>query len=466
MLRPGVALGVHRPRLQHPRRRRPRRARPRARRRASSASRAASASPPSTPSADRPARRTARRPTACSRSSDLSVEFLTDAGAATVVDHVSFGVDAGEVLGLVGESGSGKTVTSLAVMRLVASPPGRITGGSVDFDGPRPARRCRSRSCARCAATRSHGLPGPDDEPQPRVHHRHPARRGDPAAPHDEQVGGARTRARRAARAGGHPRPGTAPRRLPAPALGRHAPAGAARDRAVVRTRSCSSPTSRRPRSTSPSRRRSSTSCARCRRELGMAVIFVTHDLGVVADLCYRVLVMYAGQVVEEATVEELFARPRHPYTEGLLAAIPQAGTARRATRRRSPAWCPSATAMPTGCRFHPRCPYATPRVRDHPGRADRRCPTATARGASGSTSSRSRARNDRPATADTTPVATGALLSGTASRSTSRSGAASCAAPSVTCARSTASTSPSNRARPSAWSASRVRASRRSAAC
>jgi oligopeptide/dipeptide ABC transporter ATP-binding protein len=92
----------------------------------------------------------------------------------------------------------------------------------------------------------------------------------------------------------------------------------------------------------------------------GMAVIFVTHDLGVVADLCSRVLVMYAGQVVEEATVEELFARPRHPYTEGLLAAIPQADTS--GERLASiPGVVPSAIAMPTGCRFHPRCPYAVP---------------------------------------------------------------------------------------------------------
>jgi oligopeptide/dipeptide ABC transporter ATP-binding protein len=92
----------------------------------------------------------------------------------------------------------------------------------------------------------------------------------------------------------------------------------------------------------------------------GMAVIFVTHDLGVVADLCSRVIVMYAGQVVEEATVEELFARPRHPYTEGLLAAIPQAGVA--GERLASiPGVVPPATAMPTGCRFHPRCPYAIP---------------------------------------------------------------------------------------------------------
>ena len=149
-----------------------------------------------------------------------------------------------------------------------------------------------------------------------------------------------------------------------------------------------------------------------------MAVIFVTHDLGVVADLCSRVIVMYAGQVVEEATVEELFARPRHPYTEGLLAAIPQAGVA--GERLASiPGVVPAATAMPTGCRFHPRCPYAIDECDDHTGRAHRggrRPPRplhprrrAHARG---------RAMSATPP-ADTPPpgttaTATGALLSGT----------------------------------------------------
>jgi oligopeptide/dipeptide ABC transporter ATP-binding protein len=89
-----------------------------------------------------------------------------------------------------------------------------------------------------------------------------------------------------------------------------------------------------------------------------MAVVFVTHDLGVVADLCSRVIVMYAGQVVEEAPVEELFARPRHPYTAGLLAAIPQRGV--EGERLASiPGVVPPPTQMPSGCRFHPRCPYA-----------------------------------------------------------------------------------------------------------
>jgi oligopeptide/dipeptide ABC transporter ATP-binding protein len=99
---------------------------------------------------------------------------------------------------------------------------------------------------------------------------------------------------------------------------------------------------------------------------LGMAVILVTHDLGVIADLCSRVVVMYAGQVVEEASVEDLFARPQHPYTEGLLAAIPQ--VAAHDERLASiPGVVPDPHAMPTGCRFHPRCPYAIPECASAP---------------------------------------------------------------------------------------------------
>jgi oligopeptide/dipeptide ABC transporter ATP-binding protein len=92
-------------------------------------------------------------------------------------------------------------------------------------------------------------------------------------------------------------------------------------------------------------------------RELDLSVIFVTHDLGVVADLCDRVAVMYAGQIVEQASVHTLFSSPQHPYTAGLLQAMPQAGNPRDDLYV-IPGIVPSARAMPTGCRFHPRCTF------------------------------------------------------------------------------------------------------------
>ena len=92
--------------------------------------------------------------------------------------------------------------------------------------------------------------------------------------------------------------------------------------------------------------------------ELGLAILFITHDLGVVADLCDRVAVMYAGQLVEEAGVDELFAQPRHPYTEGLLAAMPRMA-ATDAPLGAIPGQVPAPSELPKGCRFHPRCRYA-----------------------------------------------------------------------------------------------------------
>jgi len=96
----------------------------------------------------------------------------------------------------------------------------------------------------------------------------------------------------------------------------------------------------------------------RLQHELGMAVLLITHDLGVVAGHADRLVVMYAGRVVETATTPSLFARPTHPYTEGLLAAVPRID-APRARLHAIPGQVPAATAWPTGCRFHPRCPYA-----------------------------------------------------------------------------------------------------------
>jgi peptide/nickel transport system permease protein len=287
---------------------------------------------------------------------DLSVEFLTESGAATVVDHVSFGVDAGEVVALVGESGSGKTVSSLAVMRLVASPPGRITSGSVMFDG----RDLLSLSFNELRALRGEQLAMAFQDPMTSLN---------PAFTIGTQLvdtirlhrsmskAAARERARELLELVGIPDPerrlGDYPHQL----------SGGMRQRALLALALSCEP--RLLIADEPTTALDVTVQAQIldllrslQARTGMAVIFVTHDLGVVADLCSRVLVMYAGQVVEEATVEELFARPRHPYTEGLLAAIPQAGVA--GERLASiPGVVPSAINMPTGCRFHPRCPYA-----------------------------------------------------------------------------------------------------------
>jgi oligopeptide/dipeptide ABC transporter ATP-binding protein len=104
----------------------------------------------------------------------------------------------------------------------------------------------------------------------------------------------------------------------------------------------------------------------RLQAELGMAVLLVTHDLGVVAETARRVVVMYAGQVVEQAAVEDLFARPLHPYTSGLMASLPRLG-GERVRLRVIPGGVPDPRRFPSGCRFHPRCPVAIDRCRTEP---------------------------------------------------------------------------------------------------
>ncbi len=287
---------------------------------------------------------------------DLSVEFVTEQGPATVVDHVSFSVAPGEVVALVGESGSGKTVTSLAVMRLVASPPGRITSGSVRLDG----RDLLDLSFNDMRALRGSEIAMVFQDPMTSLN---PAftvgtQLVDTIRQHtDLSRSAARTRARELLEMVGIPDPERRLKDYP------HQMSGGMRQRALLALALSCEP--RLLIADEPTTALDVTVQAQIldllralQARLDMAVVFVTHDLGVVADLCSRVIVMYAGQVVEEAPVEELFASPRHPYTAGLLAAIPQRGV--EGERLASiPGVVPPPSDMPSGCRFHPRCPYA-----------------------------------------------------------------------------------------------------------
>jgi peptide/nickel transport system permease protein len=289
---------------------------------------------------------------------DLSVQFLTESGPATVVDKVSFRVRAGEMAGIVGESGSGKTVTSLGVMRLVPSPPGRITSGSVNFGG----RDLLSLSLPELRAIRGDEIAMVFQDPMTSLNpvftigtqlvdtirlHRKTSKRA------------ARARAVELLAMVGIPDPERRIKDYP------HQLSGGMRQRALLALALSCEP--RLLIADEPTTALDVTVQAQIldllrelQAKLDMAVIFVTHDLGVIADLCSRVIVMYAGEVVEEAPIDELFSNPRHPYTEGLLAAIPQSGT--EDERLASiPGVVPAPTAMPVGCRFHPRCPYAVP---------------------------------------------------------------------------------------------------------
>jgi peptide/nickel transport system ATP-binding protein len=288
---------------------------------------------------------------------DLRTWFHTDAGVARAVDGVSFDVGRGEVVGLVGESGCGKSVTSLSIMRLVPEPPGEIQPGSgVEFDG----RDLLSLSAADMRAVRGNDIAMVFQEPMTSLNpvQRIGAQVAEPLQVHrglDRSA--ARARALELLAMVGIPSPADRVDDYP------HQLSGGMRQRVMIASALACEPALLI--ADEPTTALDVTIQAQIlellldlRDRLGMAVILITHDLGVVAETCDRVVVMYAGRVVEQAPVAELFRDPRHPYTQGLLEALPRLG--RRQERLAViPGAVPAPVAWPAGCRFHPRCPHA-----------------------------------------------------------------------------------------------------------
>ncbi|HEY1798841.1 MAG TPA: ABC transporter ATP-binding protein [Stellaceae bacterium] len=291
---------------------------------------------------------------------DLHVEFSTDAGIITAVDGVSLSLQRGETLALVGESGCGKSMTALSIMGLVPEPLGRVSG-SIRFDGVElnrlaPAER-RTYRGSRIAMI--------FQEPMTSLN---------PAFTIGDQIGEGLVRHR-----GLSPRAAKAEaiemlRRVHVPAAERrandypHRLSGGMRQRAMIAMALACSPALLI--ADEPTTALDVTIQAQIldllrelRAATGTAILLITHDLGVVAETADRVAVMYSGRIVEEAPVDQLFATPQHPYTIGLLGAVPRlAGTrARLATIEGN---VPDPLAMPAGCRFAPRCPFAEPECR------------------------------------------------------------------------------------------------------
>jgi oligopeptide/dipeptide ABC transporter ATP-binding protein len=294
---------------------------------------------------------------------DLSTEFRTDDGTLRAVDGVSFSLEAGRTLALVGESGSGKSVTSLSMMRLLPQGIGRISGGQVLMGG-RDLARLPEREMQRI---RGNEIAMIFQEPMTSL---------TPVYTIGDQIAEAilthtdisrREAARRAIElldTVGIPDPRARARAYP------HQLSGGMRQRVMIAIAlSCN------PKvliADEPTTGLDVTIQAqildlmrRLQRDTGMAILFITHDLGVVAEMADRVLVMYAGRVVEEAGVEALYDRPLMPYTQGLMASVPTLGaTAGEAAPIRLKAIrgnIPSPRDLPAGCAFHPRCDFARP---------------------------------------------------------------------------------------------------------
>ena len=291
----------------------------------------------------------------------LTVAFESEAGPRRVVEETSFALEAGRTLGLVGESGCGKSVTAMSIMRLLPSPPSRVLGGRIEFEGadllaltPEKMRAIRGNRIGMVFQEPMTSLNpvlsvGFQVEEVLRLH------RGLAGA-------GARAQVLEMLR---HVGIGAPERRL---AQYPHQLSGGLRQRVMIAIALVC-----RPRlliADEPTTALDVTIQAqildllrRLKRELGMALLLITHDLGVVAEMCDEVAVMYAGRIVEQAPAAVLFRRPRHPYTAGLLAARPRLAP-RGGKLPTIPGTVPPPGQRGDGCSFAERCPRELPRCR------------------------------------------------------------------------------------------------------
>jgi oligopeptide/dipeptide ABC transporter ATP-binding protein len=293
---------------------------------------------------------------------DLQTHFFTFGGTRVVkaVDRVSFTLHEGETLGLVGESGSGKTTTCLSIVGLVPRA-ARIVGGSIVFEGEdlvqkteREMRKIRGRRIAMIL-----------QDPMASLNPLFTIGRqvGEPAFFHQHLRGRPlRARVQELLRAVRIPSPEWRTREYP------HQMSGGMRQRIVGAIALAGGP--RLVIADEPTTNLDVTIQAQyldllkdIQRDLGVALIFVTHNLGIVARMCDRVAVMYAGKIVEQASVRELFDAPQHPYTRALIGSVPKLGS--KEPLYSIPGQPPNLAALPRGCAFHPRCPEAMPRCMD-----------------------------------------------------------------------------------------------------
>ena len=297
---------------------------------------------------------------------NLQTHFRTpDGGVNRAVDGLSFSVEAGETVAIVGESGCGKSVTSMSILRLIPEPPGKIAG-SVRFNG----RDLLKLSEREMRAIRGNEISMIFQEPMTSLN---------PVLSIGQQIGEALRLHRGVSKAQaevkavemltlvGIPAPAKRVKEYP------HQLSGGMRQRVMIAIALACNP--KLLIADEPTTALDVTIQAQIldlmrdlKRSVGAAIVLITHDLGVVAEVAERVIVMYAGRKVEEAKVEELFRAPKHPYTQGLLGAVPKLGSSLTGENKRLaeiPGLVPSLKERIDYCVFAGRCPYATDLCRE-----------------------------------------------------------------------------------------------------
>ncbi|HSA68765.1 MAG TPA: ABC transporter ATP-binding protein [Burkholderiales bacterium] len=291
----------------------------------------------------------------------LRTYFASERGEVRAVDGVDLSLERGHTLGIVGESGCGKSVTALSIMGLIPRPPGKIAGGEVRFEGEDllkvPPRRMRD--------LRGDKLSMIFQEPMTSLN---------PAFPVGEQISEAILRHKKVNKLQAQDQAVDMLRKVRIPSPERrardypHQLSGGMRQRVMIAMALACNP--RLLIADEPTTALDVTIQAQIlelmrllRAELGTAIILITHDLGVIAELADDVIVMYAGQVIERCAASRLFSEPQHPYTVGLLGSIPRLHL-EQSRLSAIEGIVPDAAAFPQGCRFHPRCPFAVDQCR------------------------------------------------------------------------------------------------------
>ena len=294
----------------------------------------------------------------------LATEFETEQGIARALDDISFELMPGETLGIVGESGCGKSVTSLSIMRLLPKPAGRIVGGEVLFDG---------QDLVQLPADEMHDIRGNRiamifQEPMTALNPVYKVGRQleETLLLHKPELNESQRREACVAMLEkvGIPAPQRRLNEYP------HQLSGGMRQRVMIAMALLCDPDILI--ADEPTTALDVTIQAQIlqllrdlQRENGMSIIFITHDFGVIAEICDRVVVMYGGRIIEQAEILELFDHPLHPYTRGLLQAIPKLDTEPKSLLKTIPGMVPSLFELPVGCRFQNRCEFVEPRCRE-----------------------------------------------------------------------------------------------------
>ena len=288
----------------------------------------------------------------------LRTEFFSSKkSSVTAVDDVNFEIKKGEIVGLVGESGCGKSVTSLSIMQLLKDTPGKVTNGEVIFQG----HNLLDASKKEMLDIRGDKMSMIFQEPMSSLN---PSMRIDKQMIEGIRLHTPLTKAEARKKAAdilsqvGIPDPQRVLKNYP------HQLSGGMSQRVMIAMAMSCEPDLLI--ADEPTTALDVTIQAqilelmkKIQQDKGMSILLITHDLGVVAEMCSRVIVMYAGKIVEEAPVEILFANPTHPYTQGLIASVPKLGSGVKVLPS-IPGSVPDLSAMPKGCRFAPRCKYAT----------------------------------------------------------------------------------------------------------